>query len=72
MSELKQVILVIGELKLEKGKLAAQSAHASVEAVLTSDPEMVEEWRSQGMKKTVLKVKDKKELFEYKDKAKKA
>ncbi|MBI4919101.1 peptidyl-tRNA hydrolase [archaeon] len=70
MKELKQVILVVQELNLSKGKLAAQVAHASVEAVLISDSELVEDWRSQGMKKSVLKVKDKQELFNYKDKAK--
>lgn len=34
MGELKQVILARNDLKLPKGKLAAQCAHASVEAVL--------------------------------------
>ncbi|PIN80264.1 aminoacyl-tRNA hydrolase, partial [Candidatus Woesearchaeota archaeon CG10_big_fil_rev_8_21_14_0_10_30_7] len=60
------------ELKLSKGKLAAQVAHASVEAVLESNSRLIDEWHLTGMKKSVLKVKDKKELFVYKDKAKKA
>ncbi len=68
--EYKQVIILVSDLKMSTGKACAQSAHASVEAVLLSDSEMVEEWRSQGMKKSVLKVKDKQELFDYKDKAK--
>jgi PTH2 family peptidyl-tRNA hydrolase len=64
--EYKQAILVRQDLKLPKGKLAAQVSHASVEALLKSHPDIVEEWRNQGMKKVVLKVKDRKELFAYK------
>jgi peptidyl-tRNA hydrolase, PTH2 family len=66
----KQVILVRQDLKLPKGKMAAQSAHASVEAVLRSDSEMVKKWRSEGMAKIVLKVKDEKELIQYFQEAK--
>ncbi|MBS3169246.1 peptidyl-tRNA hydrolase Pth2 [Candidatus Woesearchaeota archaeon] len=67
---LKQVILVRQDLKLPKGKLAAQAAHASVEAVLKSDPKNVKAWRNEGMAKIVLKVKDEKELIAYFQKAK--
>ena len=63
--ELKQVILVRMDLKLPKGKMAAQCSHASVEAVLNSDKKKVEEWRVAGAKKVVLKVKDEKELIEF-------
>lgn len=63
---LKQVILVRQDLKLPKGKLAAQVAHASTSSLLRSNIDFVEEWKEQGMKKVVLKVKDKKELFHYK------
>jgi len=66
----KQVILVRQDLKLTKGKMAAQAAHASVEAVLKSDKKVVAKWRSQGMKKVVLKVQDKTELLKYKQLAK--
>ena len=70
MSDYKQVILVRQDLKLPKGKLAAQCAHASVEAVLKSDSKVVSAWRKQGMPKIVLKVKDEKELLLYLQKAK--
>ena len=65
----KQVILVREDLKLPKGKLAAQSSHASVDATLKSDKKMVDLWKKAGGKKIVLKVKDEKELFEYKQMA---
>lgn len=67
--EYKQVILVREDLKLPKGKLAAQSSHASVEATLKSDKKIVDLWRKEGAKKIVLKVKDEKELFIYKQMA---
>ncbi len=62
---MKQVILVRTDLKLPKGKLAAQVAHASVEAVLRSDKKEVGLWREQGMAKIVLKVPDEKALLQY-------
>ena len=67
---MKQVILVRQDLKLPKGKLAAQVAHASVEAVLKSDENLVKAWRSEGMAKIVVKVKDDKELVKYFQQAK--
>ena len=69
---LKQVILVRQDLKLPKGKLAAQAAHASVEAVLKSESSIVKSWRREGMEKVVLKVKDEKELLHYFQLAKEA
>ena len=61
----KQVILIRQDLNLPKGKLAAQVAHASVEAVLRSDKKAVNAWRDEGMAKIVLKVKDEKELLKF-------
>jgi len=69
MSNFKQVILVRDDLKLSKGKMSAQVAHASVEAVLKSDQKTVQKWRNQGMKKSILKVKDLKELRSFKEQA---
>jgi PTH2 family peptidyl-tRNA hydrolase len=67
----KQVILVRQDLKMPKGKMAVQVAHASVDAVLNSDKSAVNHWKLEGMKKVVLKVKDKKELLHYHSLAKK-
>ncbi len=72
MINIKQVILVRQDLKLPKGKMAAQAAHASVEAVLRSDKDKVKSWRGEGMAKIVLKVADLKELHKYNQMAKDA
>ncbi len=61
----KQVILVRNDLKLPKGKLAVQSAHASLDAAMKSDKEIFEKWKKQGGKKVVLKVADENELIKY-------
>ena len=62
---MKQAILIRNDLKLPKGKMAAQAAHASVEAVLRSDKDIIKEWRSEGMGKIALKVEDERELLKY-------
>ena len=61
----KQVILVIQALKLPKGKMAAQCAHAAVEAAHKADKASYDGWREEGMSKVVLKVADEKELYRY-------
>jgi len=63
---MKQVILVRMDLKMPKGKFAAQVGHACVDAVLKSDKKKVKDWRSNGGKKIVLKVSDLRELNKYK------
>jgi len=60
--ELKQVIVARNDLKMPKGKLAAQVAHGSVQAVMNSDNKLVQDWARTGMKKVVLKVDSLKEL----------
>ncbi|MAE13413.1 aminoacyl-tRNA hydrolase [Candidatus Woesearchaeota archaeon] len=66
----KQVILVREDLRLPKGKIGAQCAHASVEAVLRAPSSDVKAWRKEGMKKVVLKVEDERELYRYIQQAK--
>jgi PTH2 family peptidyl-tRNA hydrolase len=68
--DMKLVILARQDLKLPKGKLAVQVAHAAVEAALKANKTTLDEWRQQGQKKVVLKVKDEKELLAYLNKAK--
>ena len=66
---MKQVILVRMDLKMDKGKLAVQCAHASVDAALHSNKEKIQEWTRNGMKKIALKVTDLKDLIKYKKQA---
>ena len=65
--EFKQVIVVRKDLNLDKGKLAAQVAHGSLEAYKKADGEARDEWELQGSKKVVVKVEDLKELMKIKD-----
>ena len=75
MSDYKQVIVVRKDLQLPKGKLAAQAAHAAVDATLKQltaigGKEIVKTWRSQGMKKIALQVAGEKELYKFVQQAK--
>ncbi|MBD3361623.1 peptidyl-tRNA hydrolase [Candidatus Woesearchaeota archaeon] len=67
--EYKQVILVRKDLKLSPGKMSAQAAHASSEALLKSHKDDISKWRKDGMKKAVLEVNSKEDLFKYKQQA---
>lgn len=66
---MKLVILVRQDLKMPKGKLATQVAHASVEVVQKSQKDTISEWKSEGAKKVVLKVKSLDELLKYEQEA---
>jgi len=50
----KQIIVVDESLKLPRGKLAAQVAHAAVAAFLEASPEARLEWLRCGMPKVVV------------------
>ena len=65
--ELKQVIVVRKDLKLTKGKMSAQVAHASLEAYRKAKdmhPLHTKHWLNTGAKKVVLYIENKKELLE--------
>lgn len=68
----KQVIVVRKDLKLDKGKLASQVAHASVGAYKKSLPQIRQGWEDEGEKKVVVKVEDLKELIRIFNEAKKS
>ncbi len=70
-SEYKQVIVVREDLKLSRGKLAVQVAHASIIGYEQSDLSTREKWKIEGQKKIVLKVKNLQELMDVFNKAKK-
>lgn len=61
---LKQVIIVRDDLKLSRGKLAVQVAHAAIIGYLRSDPAVRRRWLEEGQKKVVLKVSNLGELMD--------
>ena len=52
---MKQVIVIDETLKLPRGKLAAQVAHAAVAAFLETPRKAQERWLDEGMPKVVLR-----------------
>lgn len=72
--EFKQAIVIRNDLKLGKGKIAAQAAHASLEAVdktKAKEPDWYLAWKQTGQAKVVLKVDSEQELLELFENAKK-
>ncbi|MDF2957489.1 MAG: Peptidyl-tRNA hydrolase [Candidatus Alkanophagales archaeon MCA70_species_1] len=67
--EYKQCIVVRGDLKLSKGKLAAQVAHAAVSSYEKASRRAKRLWLRGGQKKVVLKVRTLDELLELKRRA---
>jgi peptidyl-tRNA hydrolase, PTH2 family len=64
---MKQAIVARTDLKMGKGKLAAQAAHASLSAAEEARrrrPEWYEEWKDQGQAKVVLRGADEPEVRE--------
>ena len=71
MTEYKQCIVVRDDLKLSKGKLAVQVAHAAVSTYEYANEKVREAWKEGGQKKVVLRVPGLKDLFELKETARK-
>lgn len=67
---MKQAIILRTDLKLGKGKLVAQGAHASLSSFLKTKKLTQKAWQITGQKKVVLKVSSEKELLEIYHKAK--
>jgi len=66
--EYKMVILSRRDLRLSKGKLAAQAAHAAVTCAnkaRSDNTDWYRSWISEGQKKVVLEVDDKEDMFRY-------
>jgi len=67
--EYKLVVLVRGDLKITKGKAAAQTGHAAVNCALSirkKDPDTFDKWTTNGQPIIVLKVGTEREMFEFK------
>jgi len=70
---LKQAIVIRSDLGMGKGKMAGQTAHASVSAyalALSRKKEDAREWEEEGQKKIVLKVGSEEELLSLYDRMK--
>ena len=66
---MKQAIVARTDLGMGTGKLAAQVAHASLQAYESADPLARSEWKSGGQKKVVLKGAGGSELQRLADEA---
>ena len=63
---MKMVLAVRTDLKMTKGKIAAQCGHAAVAAYKKAkkkDPRALKSWESEGQRKIAVKVKDELELL---------
>ncbi len=69
--EYKQCIVIREDLRLSKGKAAAQAAHASLLSYEVAAPRDRKRWKEQGQKKVVLKVNSLDEIYELEEEAKK-
>ncbi len=68
----KQVIVVRSDLKMGKGKIAAQAGHAAVSAAEEARRNFQKWWRSwldEGQSKIAVKAKDETELLSLEDEA---
>ena len=66
---MKQAIVVRTDLGMGTGKLAAQVAHASLQAYEEAESSRRREWNSRGHKKIVQKAKSESELLDLADAA---
>ncbi|MCD6301151.1 MAG: peptidyl-tRNA hydrolase [Staphylothermus sp.] len=73
LTDYKQVIIVRTDIKMSKGKLAVQVAHAAVIAAFEAykrNRDWFEQWWNTGQKKIVVKASSADELLEYAEIAK--
>jgi PTH2 family peptidyl-tRNA hydrolase len=68
----KQVVVVREDLRLSRGKLAVQVAHAAIVGYERSDERVREAWILGGQKKIVLKVPNLETMMKLKENAEKA
>lgn len=61
------MIVIRTDLKMSKGKMAAQAAHAAVSAAEKADKKILASWKKEGQKKVVLKVPDLEALIKVKE-----
>lgn len=66
---MKQVMVVRNDLKMGKGKIAAQCCHGSLGAYKKTNPEKIRKWENEAYAKVVCKVNSLEELLELKKQA---
>jgi PTH2 family peptidyl-tRNA hydrolase len=66
----KQVIVIRSDIKMSKGKIAAQAAHASLSSAKKCSKKILKAWENEGQKKVVLSA-GMEELSQLKDRCKK-
>lgn len=66
---MKQVMVVRTDLKMGKGKIAAQCCHGSLGAYKKTNPEKIRKWENEAYAKVVCKVSSLEELLELKKQA---
>lgn len=73
LEECKLVLLVRTDLKMAKGKIAAQCSHATLacyKSLVVSNPKLVKHWEKIGQAKVALKCSSEEEMNELEKKAK--
>lgn len=73
--ECKLVLVVRNDLKMGKGKVAAQCSHASVLAYTQAqkkEPNLLKLWYLSGQRKVVVKIEDEKSLLKLRDESHRA
>jgi PTH2 family peptidyl-tRNA hydrolase len=65
---MKQVMVLRSDIKMSKGKAAAQACHASVSSALKSEKSKIRKWEHEGQKKVILKSRSLNELLSLKAK----
>ena len=61
--DIKQAIVVRTDLKMGKGKIAGQVAHASLKCYEYNEPHLNECWNNTGYTKIILKAPSKQTIF---------
>ncbi len=69
---MKQVIVARNDLGMGSGKLAAQVAHAALDAYDGADDDLAEQWRADGQPKIVLRADDAATLQDLHEEARRA
>lgn len=74
LEECKLVLVVRTDLKMDKGKIAAQCSHATLacyKALQSGNPTLLKQWERTGQAKVALKCTTEQELLELEARAKK-